>query len=81
MNWKNVDLISPYERNQNILNEYSFETLLLEISCNLRDINTDTVKKQFEISLNSKIQSAREVFNNNLNNIVKKAIEERKNGI
>ena len=81
MDWKNVDLNSPYERNQNILNEYSFETLLLEISCNVRDINTDTVKKQFEISLNSKVQSARDVFYNNLNNIVKKAIEERKNGI
>ena len=77
MDWKNVDLSSPYERDQNILNEYSFETLLLEISCNLRDINTDTVKKQFEISLNSKVQSAREVFYNNIENITETAIRER----
>ena len=79
MNWKNVDLNSPYERNQNILNEHSFETLLLEISCNVRDINTDTVKKQFYKSLQSKVQSAREVFYNNLENITETAIKERNN--
>ena len=77
MDWNNVDLDSRYERDQNILDGYSFDTLLLEISCNVREITKETVKKQFVISLNSKIQSAREIFNNNLDNIVKKAIEER----
>ena len=77
MDWNNVDLDSRYERDQNILDGYSFDTLLLEISCNVREITKETVKKQFVISLNSKIQSAREIFNNNLDNIVKKAMEER----
>ena len=78
IDWENVNLNSPYERDQNILDGYSFDTLLLEISCNVRDINRQTVIYQFEHSMKNKIQSAKEVFNNNLDNIVKKAIEERK---
>ena len=78
MNWKNVDLNSAYERDQNILDGYSFDTLLLEISCNLREVNERTIREQFEISLRAKIDSAREVFENNLKNIVKMAIKERK---
>jgi hypothetical protein len=73
MNWKNVNLESSYERAQNIIDPLSFDTLLLEIQCNLREINKDTVRKQFEEDLQSKIQSAREVFNNNLDNIIKNA--------
>ena len=38
MDWKNVDLSSDYERSQDILSSYSFDTLLLEISCNIKDI-------------------------------------------
>ena len=78
MNWKNIDLKSAYERDQNILDGYSFDTLLLEISCNLREVNERTIREQFEISLKSKIESAREVFDNNLKNIVKTALKERK---
>ena len=77
MDWKNVNLTDGYERDQNIIDPLSFDTLLLEISCNCREINEATVKAQFEADLQSKIESAREVFNNNLQNIVKKAIEER----
>ena len=77
MDWNNVDLNSAYERGQNILDPYSFDTLLLEIHCNLREINHETVKAQFMESLNSKIQSAKEVFAVNLDNIVKEAQTER----
>ena len=49
----------------------------LEISCNLIEINEETVKAQFYESLNSKIQSAKDIFNANLQNIVKFAQEER----
>ena len=77
MDYFNIDLKSDYERNTDILNGYDLETLFLEISCNLREINEETVKKQFYESLNYKIQSAKDIFNANLQNIVKYAQEER----
>ena len=77
MDYLNIDLNNDHERNTNILDGYDLETLFLEISCNLREINEETVKKQFYESLNSKIQTAKEIFNANLQNIVKYAQEER----
>ena len=77
MDYLNIDFSSDYERNSNILDGYDFETLFLEISCNLIEINEETVKQQFYESLNSKIQSAKDIFNANLKNIVKHAQEER----
>ena len=77
MDYSNIDFNSDYERNSNILDGYDFDTLFLEISCNLREINEETVKQQFYESLNSNIQSAKDVFNANLKNIVKYAQKER----
>ena len=77
MDYLNINLNNDHERNTNILDGYDLETLFLEISCNLREINEETVKKQFYESLNSKIQSAKDIFNANLKNIVKYAQEER----
>ena len=77
MDYFNIDLNSNYERNADILDGYNLDTLFLEISCNLREINEETVKKQFYESLNSKIQTAKEIFSANLQNIVKYAQEER----
>ena len=77
MDYFNINLNNDHERNTDILDGYDLETLFLEISCNLREINEETVKKQFYESLNSKIQSAKEIFNANLQNIVKYAQEER----
>lgn len=77
MNWENVNLESPYECSQDILDGYSFETLLLEILCNLPTIDAETVEAQFEISLQSKIESAREIFKLNSKNILKHALKER----
>jgi ribosomal protein S18 acetylase RimI-like enzyme len=57
MNWKNVNLQDGYERDQNILEPYSFDTLLLECHCNIpmQNVNRETVKQQFETELNNKI--------------------------
>ena len=77
MDYFNIDLNSDHERNTDILDGYNLDTLFLEISCNLREINEETVKAQFYESLNSKIQSAKDIFNANLKNIVKYAQEER----
>lgn len=79
MNWSNINLKNEYEANQNILEPYKFDTLLLEINCNIRleDINKEEIKKHFEKELNAKIIEARDIFNSNLENIVKHAIKEK----
>ena len=77
MDYLNINLNNDHERNTNILDGYDLETLFLEISCNLTEVNEETVKQQFYESLNSKIQSAKDIFNANLKNIVKYAQEER----
>ena len=78
MDWNNIDLSSPYERSQNIIDSLSFDTLLLEIQCNIKNINEKTITEQFETDLQNKIESAREVFKSNLKNILKEAQKERK---
>lgn len=77
MNWSNIDLKSNYERDLSIIDNLTFDTLLLEISCNIRDINKETIKAQFETDLKARIDSARDVFNNNLNNILNESLEYR----
>ena len=77
MDFLNINLNNDHERNTDILDGYDLETLFLEISCNVTEINEETVKQQFYESLNSKIQSAKDIFNANLKNIVKYAQEER----
>lgn len=78
MDWNNIDLDSQYEREQEILDGYDFETLLLEIGCNLKEINKETVREHFEQELRSKVRSAKKVFNANLDSIVRKAQQERR---
>ena len=51
MDYLNIDLNNDHERNTDILDGYNLDTLFLEISCNLREINEETVKKQFYESL------------------------------
>jgi hypothetical protein len=75
--WANIDLSSPSESASNMLDAYSFDTLLLEISCNLRDINKETVRAQAMESIRSKYNTAIEILNDNLENITKHAQKER----
>ena len=77
MDWNNIDLSDAYERNLPILDSYDFDTLLLEINCNVREINEQTVRAQFRESINSKIESAKEVFEANIKNITKEAVRYR----
>ena len=37
MDWTNIDLESGYEKSQNLMDGYTFEQLLLEVYCNLRE--------------------------------------------
>ena len=78
IDWSNIDLNSNYQRSLEIIDGYDFETLLLEINCNIWDINPVTVMIQFEESLQMRIRSARKTMEDNLNNIVKYANDYRK---
>jgi len=77
MNWKNIDLNSPYERDQNILDSYDSDTLLLEIEHNCPEINRDTVRKQALYEINLKAKVAKEILEANLDNYVKEALKYR----
>lgn len=77
MNWKAVNLNSPYERSQNLMESYTFDQLLMEVSCNIKDINTETVKAQARESIKAKYNEALEILESNLSNITKKAQAER----
>ena len=73
MNWKNIDLNSPYERDQDILNSYDSETLLMEIEHNCKEINRETVKKQAFYEIEQKARVAKEIILDNLDNFVKES--------
>jgi len=73
MNWNNINLESGYELAQPVIDSLNLETLLLEVDCNLRDKTEATIMAQFEIDLQSRIISAREIMQANIKNIVKHA--------
>ena len=78
MNWNNVNLSEDSsEREANLIDGLTFDCLLLEIHCNIKDINPETVRKQFNEDLNERILEAQSIFESNLNNIVKQAKKER----
>ena len=77
INWNNINLKSPYQSNLNILDDYNFDTLLLEISCNVKDINEATVKAQAMESIKAKYNEAIEILNANLKNITNEALQYR----
>ena len=75
--WTNIDLNSS-ERSLDIIDNLSFEDLLMEINCNIKDINEQTVREQFEKDLHYRINCARGVFEHNLRNIVQCAQSQKK---
>lgn len=76
--WKNLDLSRAPERHLNLIEPLSFDDLLLEIDCNLPEINREMVRKQFEEDLANRIKEAREVFELALDSIVSHAQAQRK---
>lgn len=77
IDWNNVDLTDSFNSSRNLIEGLAFDALLLEISCNLRDITPATVAAQFETDLQSRVSEAREIFAANLANIVEHARKER----
>jgi len=76
MNWDNIDLNS-HERDATLIDPLTFDDLLLEINCNIKDINFKTVKFQFIKDLQYRLEEAQSIFNSNIDNIVKQAKKER----
>jgi len=79
MDWKNIDLENGYEKSQNLMENYTFEQLLLEVYCNLREENlTEKEIKKHALSVfNAKLREAKEILNDNLVNITNHAKNER----
>jgi hypothetical protein len=77
IDWENVDLESPCGRELHIIDPLTFSALLLEVGCNLPEINRGTVRAQFELDLHSRIAEAWSVFEDNLDNLVAYARKER----
>lgn len=77
IDWNNIDLNDSFEADKNLIENLTFSALVLEINCNLPVINAATVRKQFQEDLSSRIQEAREIFEANLENIVRHAQAER----
>jgi len=80
MDWKNVDLNSNYEKSKNLLENYTFEQLILEVICNIRntDINEETVKKHALEVFNAKLEEAKDILKCNLTNITNHIVEYNK---
>lgn len=76
MDWSNVDLNSN-EVESDILSPYTFKILLLEIDCNLPEINENSVRQQFLTELEAKVSEAKKIFEANISNIVEHAIAYR----
>lgn len=74
MNWNNIDLNSPYESSQDILDGYDFNTLLLEVECNCKEITPETVRAQAMESIKIKYKTAIEILEANLQNITAHAL-------
>lgn len=76
MNWNNIDLNS-HEVELNIVDSYSFKTLLLEVKCNVREIDKKSIERQFLDSLNTNIFTAKAVFYANLDSILEESLKRR----
>ncbi len=78
MDWNNVDLSDgSHERDANLMDPLTFEQLLLEINCNLKDITPDTVQTLGYARLADMYEEAKDIFWSNLDNIVEQARKER----
>ena len=78
--WNNIDLTSGYERNLNILEPYNFETLLLELRCNIptKDLTKAAVLKHAKDVLKAKYTEAMEILESNAENVLKHELKDRK---
>ncbi len=79
IDWSNVDLESGYQRDQNMLDPYSFSDLLLELECNFpkEKLTRANIDKHFNEVIADKVRVAKEIFLDNLNNIQQQSLKEK----
>lgn len=74
-----MDLSDGYERDQNFLDAYSFDTLLLEIKCNMRveEITKENIRNHVAKLISNRVAEALEIVDDNMQNIINQAKKER----
>lgn len=80
MDYNNINLSDSYEIEQNILDPYSIDTLLLEIHSNFKkeDITKQKVLDHINKAIQYKVDEAKSIFSANIDNIVKHALKDKK---
>ena len=80
MNWNNIDLASNYERSQNFLDGYDFETLILELTCNYKAelMCPGLVRQHAAEAIAAKARDAIDIIEKNSINISKEVINYHK---
>lgn len=78
IDWENIDLKSPFERSLNLVTPLTFETLLLEIDCNIPEITKGAIIMQFKEDISNRVEEAWEIFGANLDAIFDEATKNRK---
>jgi hypothetical protein len=76
MDFNNIDFTSNYERSRNILEPINFEDLFLLMNTNVKTINEQEARKEFETLLKMNVEEAREIFESNLKNFLTQAKKE-----
>lgn len=80
MDWNNINLNSEYERSQNFLDGYDFETLLLELQTNFKteDLTEEKVLNHAFKAIENRVKEAKEILRDNIKQIVQVEQKERK---
>lgn len=61
----------------NLLDGFTFQSIILAVHCNCREITTEAIKKEVEELLELRLEDMRELLERNIDVIAKKAKEGR----
>lgn len=75
--WTNIDLDS-WQISLNLIDGMTFSEFVLVADCNCPNITKAALRAQFEEDLQARIEDAREVFEHNLDNLVRHIANIRK---
>jgi queuine/archaeosine tRNA-ribosyltransferase len=75
--WTNIDLDS-WQIGLSLIDGLTFSEFVLEADCNCPNVTKAALRAQFEDDLQSRIDDAREVFEHNLDNLVRHVANIRK---
>jgi len=77
IDWTNIKLDS-WEISLSLIDGLSFSEFVLDVDCNCSNITKAALREQFEAELECRIEDAREVFESNLDNLVRHVVNIRK---